>query len=64
MPKSKPVVSLPESAAVNPPEERPEEQEEEPPPAPVRSLAGLWTVLAGLAAGGVVGLIAWWIMRS
>ncbi len=65
-PKSKPVVSLPESAAVEPPAERLEEEEAETetPPAPARGLSGLWMIAAGLAAGGVVGLIVWWMMHG
>ncbi len=61
-PKSKGVIALPKSAAVNPTEERPEEQEETP--ASVRGRAGLLTILGGLAAGCVVGLLAWWMMHG
>ena len=60
--KSKPVVALKDSAAVTPPEERLEEKEA--PRAPARSLAGLWIIGAGLAAGGVAGLVTWWLMHG
>jgi serine/threonine protein kinase len=61
-PKSKPVIRLPDSAAVEEPTERLEKKPEAP-AKPPQNLTAVWVAAAGLAGGAVAGLLTWLIMR-